>query len=226
MKSLGEIEHQLSRLGIHNRFVGKPEVRELANVMAPDEVITNASNGRYDGGFAMLVVTDRRLLLVDKKMWYLSLEDVRFDMISELDYCARLLDSTLTVRTINKVLNFTSWHQKQLRDLTSYLQDKIMELRHISMSQSQDQVNNMALQSTQVQQQPLPQQPAIQAHDMQQPEPQQNYDFDAQPPGINVPQPAQRPQFSSQINPRPLIRFKRIGAYPTSSLTMNRRFSR
>ncbi len=214
MKALAEIEFQLNRLGIRNKFIGKPEIKELANVLAHDEVITNASNGRYQGGFALLVVTDRRLLLIDKKMWYLSLEDVRFDMISELDYCARLLDSTLTVRTMNKVLNFTSWHQKQLRDLTSFLQDKIMELRHLS-PQSNDQFAAA-----------MPQTPPVQQND-----PRQIHQvFDTQPQFYNpVPAPVSQPQqFSPHISPAPAprSRIKRIGAYPTASLTMNRRFSR
>lgn len=132
MKSLSAIELQLSRLGIHNRFWGRSEIKELGGILADDEVITCAVNGRYEGGFCLLLTTDRRLLLIDKKVWFLNMQDVRFDMISEVDYCARLLDATLSVRTINKVLRFTSVRQNLLRQLTAYLQERLMELRQQS----------------------------------------------------------------------------------------------
>lgn len=194
MKSLSEIELQLSRLGINNRFWGKPEMRELQHILAADEVITNAANGRHEGGFALLVATDRRLLLVDKKLWFLSLEDIRYDMISEIDYCARLLDSTVFIRTINKILRFTSFRQKQLRALTSYVQERVMDLRH------QPQLDQTNLQGVG--------QPVVQPQATAQTTPltQQFY--------------VQTPVMASR--PRP---FRRIGAYPTASLTTNHRFS-
>jgi len=128
-KTLNEVELELSRLGFHNRFWCKPEVRELQHILSDDEVMTNVVTGRYEGGYAMLLATDRRLLLIDKKVWFLSLEDVRYDMISEVDYHARLLDATVYIRTINKVLRFTSRRQKFLRDLVKLVQERVMELR-------------------------------------------------------------------------------------------------
>jgi len=199
MKALNEIELQLSRLGIHNRYWGKPEVRELQHILTHDEVITNAANGRYEGGFALLVSTDRRLLLIDKKMWFLSLEDVRYDMISEIDYCARLLDSTVFVRTINKILRFTSLRQRNLRALTAYVQDKVMELRHQPPQQLQGYEQQITQQFV-----PPATMPGSLGTQLVTP-PQQFY----------IQSPVQTP-------PRP---FRRIGAYPTASLTMQRRFS-
>jgi len=139
MKTIGEVELELSRLGYRNRFFGKPEVRELLQILHDDEVMTNVTTGRYEGGYAMLLATDRRLLLIDKKIWYLSLEDVRFDMISEIDYHARLLDSTVFIRTINKVLRFTSIHQVSLRSLVKYVQERVMELRQQLLIREQPQ---------------------------------------------------------------------------------------
>lgn len=129
MKSKNEIELQISRLGMKNRFWGRPEIRELQRILSGEEIITNAVNGHYEGGFALLVSTDQRLLLVDKKLWFLSMEDIRYDMISEVDYCSRLLDSTISVVTINKILRFTAIRKRNLRSLTTYIQDKIIELR-------------------------------------------------------------------------------------------------
>ncbi len=191
MKVPNEVEHQLSRLGMHNRFWGKPEMRELQHILTQNEIITSAVNGRYEGGFALLVSTDRRLLLIDKKVWFLSLEDVRYDMIFEIDYCARLLDSTIFVRTINKILRFTSIRQRSLRVLTAYVQDRVMDLRH----QTNQPIVQQLLQPT-------------------------------APPQLTPPPTAPPQQFyAQQPAPSQSRPIQRIGAYPTASLTMQRRFS-
>jgi len=206
MKDLNEVELQLSRVGLHNRFWGRPEIRELPQILADDEVITNAANGRYDGGFALLVSTDRRLLLIDKKMWFMSLENVRYDMISEIDYSARLIDATVYIRTLNKVMQFTSLRQKSLRSLTAFVQEKIMELRmheqHPYEQMIADQVSRQ---------------------------------FQAQLDAAQATQPAAGLAITNDDGPRrlttqpvrrlPMRPFKRIGAYPTASFTTQRRFS-
>jgi hypothetical protein len=94
------------------------------------ETIAFCVNGHYQGGFALLCATDHRLLLVDKKpMNYLTVEDVRFEMISEFDYSHRLLDASIRICTATKTLTFTSWNQQRLRALLSYVQQRVIEIR-------------------------------------------------------------------------------------------------
>lgn len=131
MVELQNVEAQLHKVGMRNRFFGKPEVRELCHILTPNETIQHAVLGQYEGGFALMVATDRRVLLIDKKPWFLTMEDIRYDMVSEVDFYARLLDSTVSVITISKTLKFTSWSQSRLRDLVRYIQHRVMELRHI-----------------------------------------------------------------------------------------------
>jgi hypothetical protein len=95
-------------------------------------------NGRYEGGFALLCLTDHRLLLIDRKPMFLTLEDIRFDMIAEIDYHARLLDNTVHIITPNRKLVFRSWNQKRLRELLNHTQQHVMEIRqHFMMQQFQ-----------------------------------------------------------------------------------------
>lgn len=132
------VEEQLKRIGSNFRFWGRPEIRELANILLPDEIISGCVNGRYEGGFALLCVTNMRMLLVDRKPMFLTMEDVRFDMIAEIDYSARLLDSTLRIITPNRTLMFNSWSSQRLRKILNYTQQRVMEIRqHYMMQQFQ-----------------------------------------------------------------------------------------
>jgi hypothetical protein len=104
----------------------------------PDEIIAGCVNGRYEGGFALLCVTNHRLLLVDRKPMFLTLEDIRFDMISEMDFSARLLESTVRISTPNRKLIFTGWSQHRVRNIMNYTQQRVMEVRqHYMMQQFQ-----------------------------------------------------------------------------------------
>lgn len=129
MISLSQIEDQLKQVGCNFRFWGRGEIRALREVLLPDETIAHCANGHYEGGFAMLLVTDQRLLLVDHKPMFLSVEDIRFDMIAELDYSSQLLSSTIKISTPSRTLRFSSWSQHHLREVLSYTQQRMQDLR-------------------------------------------------------------------------------------------------
>lgn len=134
MVSIEYVDEQLKRVGCNFRFWGRPEIRELANILLPDEIIAGCTNGRYEGGFALLCVTNLRMLLVDKKPMFLTLEDIRFDMIAEMDYSSRLLNSTLRVSTPNRTLLFNAWSHDRLRKILNYTQQRVMEIRQPHLS--------------------------------------------------------------------------------------------
>jgi hypothetical protein len=85
MVSHREVERQLKAIGAEFRFWNKPEIRELKHVLVHGERIMHCVSGRYEAGFAILCITDQRVLLIDKKPFYLTLEDVRYDMVAEVD---------------------------------------------------------------------------------------------------------------------------------------------
>jgi len=95
-----------------------------------DETIVALACGRYFGSFALLVATDQRLLLIDKRVFFMTIEDSRYDMISEIDFNMQVYAANLTIYTMNKTHKFTSVkYKKQLRELTSYVQRRVWEFR-------------------------------------------------------------------------------------------------
>ena len=132
-----EVSRQLKQIGADFRYWGRGEVRELPHVLMDGEIIQVAVMGRYNGGFAMLVTTDQRILLIDKKPLYLTVEDIRYDMVAEVDYHHQLIDATVHICTLNKELRFTSTRKPNLRLLVNFIQQRVSELR-----QHQQMMNN------------------------------------------------------------------------------------
>ena len=119
---------QLKKINFKHDGWGRSEVSELPHIILPDEEIYECVNGFYDGGFALLVATNIRVLLVDKKpLNYLSVEDMRFDMISEMDYNHRLFGADISISSGGKNLHFRSYNQARLRKLIGHVQHCMAE---------------------------------------------------------------------------------------------------
>lgn len=132
MVHISVIQSQLTKLGIKLSRWFTPELRELQHIMMDHEKIIAAAPGRYFNGFALLVATDLRLLLIDKRSFFMMIEDTRYDMISEVDFSSRFYDYSVRIYTLNKQHNFSSVRYKnQLRDLCTFVQQRVWELRQV-----------------------------------------------------------------------------------------------
>jgi hypothetical protein len=129
MISLLKIEEQLHEIGFRTHGWGKGEVKELCKILADDEVILQCVNGYYQNGFAMLLATNQRLLLVDQKPMFLTIEAVWYDKIGQIEYNHRLLNSNLCISSPSKDIKFTSMNQIRLRQILAYAQEKMIAAR-------------------------------------------------------------------------------------------------
>lgn len=144
MVSLKSVEQQLKEINFNSRSWGRTEISELPNILLDDEKIFECANGIYEGGFALLVATNIRLLLVDKKpMNYLTVEDLRFDLINQIDYSHRLLGARINVSAGNKSLKFTSYNQRRLRKLINHIQHRMAEVKTQQSSSAENQQQHL-----------------------------------------------------------------------------------
>lgn len=129
MVNADDVSKQLKRLGVSFQFWCRPEIRELPKILFDAEKLEHVLVGRYEGGFALFCATDHRVLLIDKKPFYLTLEDIRYDMISDVQYNHRMIDATVRLGTVHKTLSFTGYNHNKLRAFTGYIQQQVMMFR-------------------------------------------------------------------------------------------------
>jgi hypothetical protein len=131
MVSVESVNEQLKKLGFNIKaFSNRAELHELPNILIPDEEIFECVNGFYEGGAALLVATNIRVLLIDKKpLNFLTVEDLRYDMINQMDYSHRLFGAHITISVGNKNLNFRSYNKTRLRKLINHVQHCIADLK-------------------------------------------------------------------------------------------------
>ncbi len=144
MVSVKSVEKQLKSIKFNLHSWGKSEIRELPHILMSDEVIYECVNGMYEGGFALLVATDSRVLLVDKKpLNYLTVEDMRFEMINELDYSHRLIGAQINISAGAKNLKFKSYNQQRLRKLITHVQHEMAESKKQESAGQKDQKQHL-----------------------------------------------------------------------------------
>lgn len=223
MLSREAIDEQLTKIGCNFRFWGRSEIKELDKILMEDEIISQAVNGEYANGFAMLISTNHRLLLVDKKpLLYLTVEDIRFDMITDFNFNHRLTTATLCISTPSKTLTFMSWNKKRLRSLLDKLQQQVLELRkQHHMSRYFDSYRMVPPDAPQWQ--PMPQQFIDSPRQV---EPQSYYvpNQALQSAAVDVPAPAaQALQRASFVSSRLAAKRAALGTYTRNKLPSFRR---
>jgi len=125
MVTKDNINQQLARIRQKRGFFVRPEIQELAFILNEDETISHSVFGFYKGATALLVATNQRLLLIDKRPLFLNLEDIRYEMINQVDFAGRLLDASLNLHVANQQMQFRSLSDARLRMLCGFVQDQI-----------------------------------------------------------------------------------------------------
>lgn len=133
---LDEIKNQIQELklsGVSN-FLGRREIKELPNILAPTEIIDNVAQGTYNNGQGILVSTNRRLLFVDKGMLYgLKVEDFPLDKISSIQYETGLLLGEIKIHTSGNIAKIENVEKASARSFAEFVRDKL--------SQPKEQIN-------------------------------------------------------------------------------------
>jgi hypothetical protein len=144
MVSKSELLRQFKKINFYPHGWGRSEAMELQNVILPGEEIYECVNGMYDGGFALFVATDIRVLLIDKKpLNFLTVEDMRFDNINELDYNHRLIGAAISITCGSKNLRFRSMNQEKLRKLIGHVQHCMAQSKQKEATHQDTQVSHL-----------------------------------------------------------------------------------
>jgi Bacterial PH domain len=130
MVTAEEVEKQLKRIGCNYTVWGSTEVAELPEILMDGEQIVQAVNGYYEGGFGLLVATNFRVLIVDKKPFTMNVEDLRYDMITEVNYGARIITSTMHISLPTRTMYFSSWSMDRLHKAMRHVQQHVTDARN------------------------------------------------------------------------------------------------
>jgi hypothetical protein len=115
MVSKVSVKSQLKKIGHSFRVFGRAEINELKNILNPGESILQCAYGHYHGGSGILVATDQRILLIDKRPFYLNVESMAYENIKHIDFKRDKLHGVLYVQSGIKRVIFRSVSDARLK---------------------------------------------------------------------------------------------------------------
>ena len=124
------LQAQLRRLKLRFLILGRGEVKELQRILRPGEFIHHCVYGFYQGGSGLLVATDDRLLLIDKRPFFVNLEEFSYEQLRDVDFAQRLLQGTLYLQAGLRKLTFRSISDARLKKAKLYIEQVIEQSKH------------------------------------------------------------------------------------------------
>ena len=95
---LQEIKSQFSAAGVSDLFGTRKEVNALPDILSPDEIVKYATSGIVDGNTILMVVTNTRVLFIDKGLVYgIKSTEIPLDMINSVNYEMGMLLGSISI---------------------------------------------------------------------------------------------------------------------------------
>lgn len=84
---LATVQDQLKQAGVTDLFGTKKEVRALPTILTDDEQIVYATSGLVDGNTVLVLLTQTRILFIDKGLLYgIKSTEIPLDMVNGVSY--------------------------------------------------------------------------------------------------------------------------------------------
>lgn len=122
------VVNELKAVGITTYGLLKPESRELPRIIHDDEHIGGVIYGQIGGGVsAMLVATDHRIIFIDKQLFFSTVDELTYDVVSGVrSVSAGVLNSvTLHTRIQDYTFRYVNAHCAEI--FVKYIENKRLE---------------------------------------------------------------------------------------------------
>lgn len=127
MKTHQELRVQLRRAGHHNWFYARAEIQHLPHILFDDEVVHRVITGGCPDGIAIMVATNKRLLLIDKSPFTLNIEDFPYEHITNAEHRFGFIFGTFRVNTLSRELHFKRVNPRKIGNFAKFVHFKIQE---------------------------------------------------------------------------------------------------
>ena len=110
-----------------------PETRYIAQLLREDEVPLGIVYGKYEKtnppyrGRGLLVITDHRILLVDKKPLFLQYDEIKFNMVSGIQYGKTFAAETVTLNTRIGDIVFRTFNDRCAQKFVQIVEDMLFD---------------------------------------------------------------------------------------------------
>jgi hypothetical protein len=122
-----KVDNELRSVGVAWYGLLRPEAKFLWTVIHDDETIRAAMHGMYEDGTALLVATDKRVLFIDKKPFFVRSDELSYDFITGISYGKVGPISTITLHTRYENLKIRTFNFKSAKIFIEHIEERCLE---------------------------------------------------------------------------------------------------
>lgn len=130
----GELKYRIMRelktAGVTSMGLKYSEVRLLPKVLHPEEHIEAVVYGKYEGGLAMLVATNLRVLFLDKKPLFIKSDELTFDIVGGVSYTRSALFGTIVLHSRIGDFSIKTLNFKAAAKFREFIEHRCLEHRY------------------------------------------------------------------------------------------------
>lgn len=121
------ITAELKGLGVSKFALGRMESRYLPQIIHADEHLGGVVYGHHEDGYAMLVATDKRVIFLDRKPFYVNEDEISYDIVSGINFSHAGVGSTVTLHTRIREYAFRTFNRKCAQQFVRYIEQRSLE---------------------------------------------------------------------------------------------------
>ena len=126
---MASIQEALRHLDGMERFGTRGEIKHLPSILWEDEVPLQITMGWYNGGNSLLVATDRRVILIDKGVITLKVEDFHYASITSVESRKGFSLGEMTIFVAGNKEQITQVPNDQVLVVADFIRNKVHELQ-------------------------------------------------------------------------------------------------
>lgn len=118
------IKRELLTVGMWRFGLNRPETRYLPKVIHLDEYIGGVAYGQQEEGSVLLAATDRRVIFLDKKPFFVNQEEVTYDVVSGVNFYS--VGPYTTIRLHTRVRDFVvhTFNKRSAEQFVRYVETR------------------------------------------------------------------------------------------------------
>ncbi len=106
-----------------NVFFGRSECAELKKILSNTETVEHLVYGFYNGGRGILVATNKRILLIDKRSFFVNVEEFLYDLLHSATVDKNSLLPQITLVSPHSKLTFKTVSDAKLKKMSDFISD-------------------------------------------------------------------------------------------------------
>lgn len=134
------VKMELRQLGVTKWGLMTSESQYLPKIIHQNEKLGAVIYGRHSDGFAMLVATDRRVIFLDKKPFFVNEDEITYDVISGVRFTHAGMGNTVTLHTRIKDYAIKTLNEQCAERFVEYIEATCLD-RNYQQGATDDQFN-------------------------------------------------------------------------------------